>query len=199
MLVPEDDDGLDWLVNELGRVIVESDPEDSHLLPVAPCSNEVDVYDALYGDSLPLPGNPCRATCKRKRQCTKRVMDLADDLVHHLSDQVRDKQVLLELVNLPHLGAEAPGTRHHWKLAGLTISNDAMCVLLGISKHRLKKTMRSLWASGMCPYSDNRPTDGGRTQHHGMPWMLTYFGNSPRFEKASMRMFQKVYTELARK
>ena len=142
MLVPEDEDGLGWLVNELGRVIGERGPEDSHIIPVAPCSNDVDRYDDLFGDSLPLPGNPCRTACKCNHQCSKRVMDLAEDLVHHIRDQVRDKPSLFELVKKPHLGARAPGAKHKWKLAGLTICNDAMCVLLGISKHRLKKVMR---------------------------------------------------------
>ena len=43
-----------------------------------------------------------------------------------------------------------------------------MCVLLGISNHRLKNVMRSMRTSGICPYSDNRSTNGGSTQHQDM-------------------------------
>jgi hypothetical protein len=176
--LPEDDDGLDWLVSELGR-IMEKGPEDTNLLPVAPCSDSVDIFESC-DVALLLPGDPSRANCKCKHQCIKRVMDLAEDLVRHLRDQVRDKHLLLEFVKKSHQSAPAPGTKHQWMLAGLTLCSDALCVLLGISNARLTKIMRSMRTSGICPYSDLRSMSGGSTSHQNLRldddafWHLCY-------------------------
>ena len=87
-------------------------------------------------------------------------MQAAALVVRHLRDEVRDKHFLLELVKHAHLATESPCTRHKWKLAGHSVCSDAFVVLLGIGTKRLRKIMKSMRTSGICPYSDLRSLNG---------------------------------------
>ena len=55
-----------------------------------------------------------------------------------------------------------------WKIAGHSLCNDAFIVLLGISKTRLAKIMKSVRTSGICPYSDLRSSNGGNDLHRDL-------------------------------
>ena len=134
--------------------------EDHDLVPAAPPEAlEMDICE--MSDAVPLPDDICRVACRCKHNCINAVMMKEEGLVHHLRTEVRDKQFLLEFVKQSHLSEPCPRTRHRWKLAGLTICMDALVVLLGISKARLTKTLRSIRTSGICPYSDLRSLNGG--------------------------------------
>ena len=127
---PEDDmlgdhlDNHDWLVGQLGD-ITESDEHD--LIPaVHPEALEMDICEMC--DAVPLPDDPCRATCSCKHNCIQAVMK-NEDLVHHLRTEVRDKQFMLEFVKQAHMSEPCARTRHRWKLAGQTVCVDALIVL----------------------------------------------------------------------
>ena len=107
-----------------------------------------------------LPDDIVRLTCACQHKCVKRVMQAAESVLRHLRDEVRDKHFLLELVKHAHLRTESPCTRHKWKLAGHSVCSDAFSVLLGIGNKRLRKIMKSVRTSGICPYSDLRSLNG---------------------------------------
>ena len=114
---------------------------------------------------MPLPDSLARPTCTCPQNCVGRVMEVAEPTVRHLRDEVRDKSFLLELVKHAHLRTESPCTRHKWKLAGHSVCSDAFSVLLGIGNKRLRKIMKSVRTSGICPYSDLRSSNGGNLRH----------------------------------
>ena len=47
-----------------------------------------------------------------------------------------------------------------WKIAGRSVCADAFIVLLGISRGRLRKIMKSVRTSGISPYTDLRSSNG---------------------------------------
>ena len=49
-------------------------------------------------EAVGLPDNFARLTCRCQHKCVKRVMQVAEPLVRHLRDEVRDEHFLLEFV-----------------------------------------------------------------------------------------------------
>ena len=115
-------------------------------------------------DEVPLPDRLARATCHCQQKCVERVMEVAEPTVRHLRDEVRDKSFLLELVKHAHLATVSPtgcrGRSRMWKIAGHIVCLDAFTVLLGIGNVRLVNIMKSVRTSGICPYSDQRSSNG---------------------------------------
>ena len=107
-----------------------------------------------------LPDDIVRLTCACQHKCVRRLMQAAELVVRHLREEVRDKHSLLELVKHAHLATESPSTRHKWKIAGHSVCNDAFSVLLGIGHKPLRKMLKSVRTSGICPYSDLRSLNG---------------------------------------
>jgi hypothetical protein len=149
----------EWLERNLADILVE-DSSDHALIPVLP-ADDVGMDICEVCEAVALPDNLVRLTCTCQHKCVERVMQGAEPLVRHLRGEVRDKHFLLELVKHAHLAAMSPGTRHMWKIAGRNVCTDAFIVLLGISRRRLGKIMKSVRTSGICPYSDLRSSNGG--------------------------------------
>ena len=57
-----------------------------------------------------LPDNVARPTCRCKHKCVDRVKQAAAQVLHHLRNEVRDKQLWLELLKHAHLATESPST-----------------------------------------------------------------------------------------
>ena len=168
----------EWLERNLADILVE-DSSDHALIPVLP-ADDVGMDICEVCEAVALPDNLVRLTCTCQHKCVERVMQGAEPLVRHLRDEVRDKHILLELVKHAHLAAMSPGTRHMWKIAGRNVCTDAFIVLLGISRRRLGKIMKSVRTSGICPYSDLRSSNGGNGLHRDLRlgvdafWHLCY-------------------------
>ena len=148
-----------WLEINLMDIMVE-DSSDHALIPILPADDVVGMDICGVCEAVALPGNLIRPTCTCQHKCVERDMQGAAPGVRHLRDEVRDKHFLLELVKHAHLATESPCTKHKWKLAGHSVCSDAFSVLLGIGNKRLRKIMKSVRTSGICPYSDLRSSNG---------------------------------------
>ena len=156
----------EWLIKNLAESSV-GESSGTFELPADDCvgTDIGEVRDAM----VPLlPDDVSRPTCRCKHNCVDRVKQAAAQVVHHLRNEVRDKHFLLELVKHAHLATMSPGIRHMWKIAGRSVCNDAFIVLLGISKTRLAKIMKSVRTSGICPYSELRSSNGGNDLHRDL-------------------------------
>ena len=147
----------EWLERNLAAIPVEDSSSD--LVMPADDFSGMDIREVCEAVA-PLPDDIVRLTCACQHKCVRRVMQAAESVVRHLRDEVRDKHFLLELVKHAHLATESPCTRHKWKLAGHSVCSDAFSVLLGIGNKRLRKIMKSVRTSGICPYSDLRSLNG---------------------------------------
>ena len=148
----------EWRERNLVDIMVE-DSSDHALIPVLP-ADDVGMDICEVCEAVALPNNLVRVTCTCKHKCVERVMQAAAPVVRQLRGEVRAKHFLLELVKHAHLAKESPCTRHMWKLAGHSVCSDAFSVLLGIGNKRLRKIMKSVRTSGICPYSDLRSLNG---------------------------------------
>ena len=140
--------------------IMVGDSSDHALIPTLPADDVVGMDICEVCEAVALPDNIVRLTCACQHKCVERVMQGAEPLVRHLRDEFRDKHFLLEFVKHARLATISPGTRHMWNIAGRSVCTDAFIVLLGISKGRLRKIMKSMRTSGICPYSDLRSSNG---------------------------------------
>ena len=75
-----------------------------------------------------------------------------------LRGEVRDNNLFLEFVKHANLKPDAPDTNE--LLLGVVSAVMGLIVLLGRSQMRLRKIMRSVRTSGICPYSDLRSSNG---------------------------------------
>ena len=153
----------EWLERNLADISVEdsSDYYYGALIPGLPADDfgGMDICEVCEAVAA-LPDDIVRLTCACHHKCVERVMQEAEPLVRHLRDEVRDKHFLLELVKHAHLATRSPSTRHKWKIAGHSVCSDAFSVHLGIGNKRLRKIMKSVRTSGICPYSDLRSPNG---------------------------------------
>ena len=131
----------------MGAVTSEDD-KDHGLIPALPPDDPgMDICEVC--DAVALPDDVSRRACGCRHKCIERVMMNEEPLVRHLMGEARDKHFVLEFVKHAHQAEPCPRTRHQWKVAGLSVCSNGFIVLLGISRARLAKTMKSVRASGI--------------------------------------------------